>query len=126
MKKKTIEKLTFIEKKLADEKGDFVLFGLFLREGSPNRWDVVVSAPWLDESRRDSLNFMIKKIQPNLELQEWLMVAMVLILDPSQEFVKEINDEVSVEHGNVKITDYIFNGMGIERAYIITSKSDAA
>ncbi len=119
-----LDKFIFIEKELTDEKGDFVLFGLFLREGSPNKWDVVVSAPWLDESSIESLDFMIKRIQSKLELQEQLMMSAVLVLDPSQEFVKEMNEEVRVEHGNVKLMDYIFNGMGIERAHIITSKPD--
>ena len=126
MKRKMIEKLTDIEKKLADERGSFALFGVFLREGSPNRWEIVVSAPWLDEHSRESLEFIIKSIHPNFELQEWIMMATVILLDPSQEFVKEVNEEVNVEHGNVRIMGYEFNGMEIKRAHIITSKPDAA
>jgi hypothetical protein len=120
--KSYLGKLISIEEELSRDKGDFTLFGIFLRDGSPNRWDIVVSAPWLDENQNESLDFMVKKVQEKLELAELRFVAMVLILDPSQEFVQEMNDEVQVEHGNVKITDYIFNGMGIERAHIITSK----
>jgi hypothetical protein len=117
-----LQKLNALETELSHQKGDFVLFGVFLRDGSPDRWDVVVSAPWLDEDDNESLRFMVKQIQAKIELPELLLVATVLILDPSQEFVQEMNDEVRVEHGNVKITDYIFNGMSIERAHIITSK----
>ncbi len=61
-----LEKLIVVEKKLAAEQGDFVLFGIFLREYAPNnRWDIVVSAPWLDESSRESLDFIIKKFMQN-------------------------------------------------------------
>ena len=50
----------------------------------------------------------------------------MLILDPSQPFVKEMNCEFDVEHGDIEVTDYDFNGMVFEWAHIITSKGRGA
>lgn len=117
-----LRKFIALEKEISNEKEGFTLFGLFLREEAPNEWDIVVSAPWLNESSRESLEFMTKRIQAALDLRELLMVSTVLILDPSQNFVREVNNETDVEHGNVELSSFVFNGMAIERAYIITSK----
>ena len=60
------------------------------------------------------------------EREEFLMFAMVQLLEPHQPFVQEMNREFNVEHGNLEFTDYDFNGMVFERAHIITSKARQA
>ncbi|MBI1929769.1 hypothetical protein HYR99_36660 [Candidatus Poribacteria bacterium] len=121
--RKLIPKLISIEKEIAEKKGNFTLFGLFLREEDPHReWDLVISADWLDASTLESQRAIINEIQSQLERDEILALAIVLILDPSQPFVKEMNCEFEVEHGDLEFTDYDFNGMVFERAHIITSK----
>jgi len=127
MEKTTIEKFISLEKEMADEKGGFVLFGLFLREEAPNRWDVVISAPWFGENKNEPLNFIVQKFTSKLEEQELIMLSRIVLLDPSEEFVKEVVDSVdSVEHGNLELVNYVFYGMDMKRAHIITSKQDAA
>jgi hypothetical protein len=39
---------------IAAKKGDFTLFALFKRADGLGRWDLVVSAPWLEGSTRPS------------------------------------------------------------------------
>jgi len=84
--KKTIEKFISLEKEIADEKGDFVLFGIFLREEAPNRWDVVISAPWFGENKNESLNFIVQKFTSKLEEQELIMLSRIVLLDPARGF----------------------------------------
>jgi len=123
--RKLVPKLISIEKEIAKERGGFTLFGLFLREEDPHReWDLVISADWLDADDTESRRAMINEIQSKLEREEILALALVLILDPSQPFVKEMNCEFEVEHGDLEFTDYDFNGMVFERAHIITSKGE--
>jgi hypothetical protein len=122
MIRKLLPKLISIEKEIAEEKGSFTLFGIFLREGQPHKaWDLVISADWL-EARLESERVFIKEIQSRLEREEFLMFAMVPIFEPDHPFVKEMNSEFDVEHGDIEMTDYDFNGMVFERAHIITSK----
>ncbi len=122
MIRKLLPKLISIEKEIAEEKGSFRLFGIFLREEQPHReWDLVISAEWLD-TRLESQRVFIKEIQSRLEREEFLMFALVPIFAPDHPFVKEMNCEFEVEHGELEFTDYDFNGMVFERAHIITSK----
>jgi hypothetical protein len=46
--KQMIEKLASLERDVASEKGEFSLFGLFLREDAEGKWDLLASAPWLE------------------------------------------------------------------------------
>lgn len=122
MVRKLFQKLISIEEEIASEKGSFALFGLFLREDVHlKRWDLVISADWLDTSLESQRAF-IKSIQSQLERDEFLSLAMVLILEPSHPFVEEMNSKFDVGHGHIEFTDYVFNGMVFERVHIITSK----
>ena len=124
--KKIIEKFISLEKEVADERGNFVLFGLFLREDAPNRWDVVISAPWLGENKKEPLNFIVRKVTSKIEPQELVMLSGIVLLEPSEDFVKSVNSDIRVEHGNAEFVNYVFNGMAMKRAHIVTSKQDAA
>ena len=50
------EKFTRLESQIAQEKGDFTLFALFMREDVPDRWDLIVSAPWLGDDKRAAVD----------------------------------------------------------------------
>ena len=39
-----VEKLQNVEKNLSESKGQFELFALFLREDSPDKWDLLSAA----------------------------------------------------------------------------------
>ena len=41
-----VERFARLETQIAQEKGDFALFALFMREEVPDRWDLMVSASW--------------------------------------------------------------------------------
>ena len=42
-----------LEAEIAQKKGDFSLFALFLREDAPDRWDLLVSAPWASSNKQE-------------------------------------------------------------------------
>lgn len=46
-----VEDLLKIEKSLSAEKGAFSLFALFLREDAAGKWDLVISAPWVEADK---------------------------------------------------------------------------
>ena len=46
--KEVLNKLMSIEKESSAERGDYNLFALFLREDSSNKWDILVSADWIN------------------------------------------------------------------------------
>jgi hypothetical protein len=120
-----IEKFKLIEKEIAGERGDLSLFALFLREDS-DKWDVVVAAPWLSEHEKSDLDYLVKKVKEHFEIQEMLALSRIIVVSPSDEAVKSINDSYKVEHGMNEIEDSEFFGMPMEHAYIITSNQNAS
>jgi len=124
--KTIIEKFISIEKELADEKGSFVLFALFKREDALlDKQDVVISASWLGKNKKEALRFIVDKINSKLTPEEVINLTMVVLLEPTDNLVKNVNTAVNVEHGNVKMLNVTLNGIPIKHAHIITSKRPA-
>lgn len=124
--KKIIEKFISIEEELADEKGSFVLFALFEREDALlDKQDVVISASWLGENKKETLRFIVDKINSKLTSEELIRLSRVVLLEPTNDLVNDVNNTIYVEHGNVELVDYTFNGIPIKHARIITSKRPA-
>ena len=115
-------KLQQVERELSDSKGQFELFGLFLREDAPNKWDLLISADWARDKKKDSISLIVQEIKKVLSDQEMLMLSRLVILDKDDAAIKAIHDAMHVEHGLAEISDSNFYGMAIKRAYLITSQ----
>lgn len=59
-------KFAWLESEIARERGDFTLFALFMREDVPDRWDLIVSAPWFGEDRQAAVNYLVGQIKSRL------------------------------------------------------------
>ena len=94
-----IDKFVEIEREIAGEKGDFVLFAVLEREERPGRWDVVVAAPWFGEDKKSALNYIIRKIDSKLSREERETLSRVMLLDPSDAFVVTVNRDFRVAEG---------------------------
>ena len=122
--KEQAEKLQIVEKNLSESKGHFELFALFLREDSPDKWDLLISADWARADKKASINRIIKEIKKVLSDYEMLMLSRIIILDKDEEVVKAIHQAMKVEHGLAEITDTNFFGLSIKHAYLITSQKE--
>jgi len=118
------DKFVALEREIADERGEFTLFALFLREDVDNKWDVVVSAPWFGGEEKRELDYFANKIQSRLRPEELVMLSRIVLAEPNSEAVKTVNRAISVGHGKpvVEVLDSNFFGLQIKRAYIIASK----
>ena len=116
------EKLRQIEVDISARNGDFDLFALIEREDSFGKWDVIVSANWIDNQEKAIINTLASKISETLTEDEQLMLSRILILPPSDPFVQNLN-MIRVEHGTLKLSNNSFNGIVIKEAYLITSKA---
>ena len=125
MKKDTREKLALLEREVSDEKGEFSLFGLFLREDAQDeyKWDLLVSAPWLDADKKEGLTYLAKEIQERLEPDELLSISRIVVLERGDPILEAIQKAVNVKHGEVKVQDSNFFGVRITQACISTSSS---
>jgi hypothetical protein len=123
MKKETREKLASLEKDISAEKGEFSLFGLFLREDAKDedKWDILVAAPWLDADEKQGLEYLVKEIQKRLESDELLSISRVVILEKDNPILKAINKSVKAKHIEFEVEDSNFSGIQITHAFISTS-----
>ena len=120
-----VNKLLVLEREISSQRGDFALFALFLREDVPDKWDLVVAAPWFGADDRKTLDYLSQKIRSRLKPQELLTISRIVVVGPSDPSVKAIQRVLSVEHGAAEFKNCNFFGLQIKQAYIITSKRAA-
>jgi len=125
MKKETREKLALLEREVSDKKGEFSLFGLFLREDAQDedKWDLLVSALWLDDDKKEGLTYLAKEIQERLEPNEILTISRIVVLERGDPILEAIHKAVKVKHGEVEVKDSNFSGVQITQACISTSSA---
>ena len=110
-----------VERDLAKEKGPFSLLALFLREDAPNKWDLVVSAPWTERDKEAALRMISDKVAKVLEPPEVLAISRIVLVEPTSPAVEAINRAFPVEHSVVEVKDSTFFGLEIKHAHIFAS-----
>jgi len=120
--KELVQKLAPLERMVSQEKGDFSLFGLFLKEDTPDRWDLLVSAPWVEADKGAALRYLADAIRTHLTPEEARYLSRIVIIDSRNPALRAINRALGVEHGQAEVQDSVFFGLLIKHAYIITSK----
>lgn len=123
--KKFIEKMAALEQTISAVKGDFVLFALFLREDALDKWDLVVSAPWIEVNKKSALSYLANELRSHLRSQEMLTISRIILVDNNDPAMESIHKAISTEHSIAEIKDSNFFGLQIKHAYIITSKRHA-
>ena len=93
-----------LESRIAEEKGGFALFALFMREDAPDRWDLIVSAPWIGSDKRRAVDYFVEQIKARLGAQDLTWLARIVVVDPLSTFL----------------------GMPVKHAFIITSRRPPA
>ena len=124
--KDIVEKVTAIEKETSAERGEYDLFALFLREESSNKWDILVSAKWISESKEDALKYLAQRIQKSFTSSELLQISKIVIIEKNNPALPALQQAISVEHGSAEIKDSNFFGLQIKHGFLITSKSRQA
>lgn len=119
--KQFIDKFRHIEAKVSKKFGEFILFGLFLPEDAPNKWDLVVSATWLKRDNISTLKTISEFINNELG-DDIIKLSKVVVINPTDVFVKTINSIIQTKNVSVGFTNCDFNGLQIKQAYIITSQ----
>ncbi len=129
-----LERFIQLERNLAQEKGEFSLFALFLREdagagsgtsgysGYSTKWDLIAAAPWIEGGRREALSYVTKSIQRVFTPAELSQLSRIVLVDLANPEVAAINRAVRVRHGQAEIRDSNFFGLQIKHAYMITSQ----
>ena len=111
---------------MSTEKGPFNLFALFLREDSLNKWDLVVSAPWIKAHDKETYDYIAKHLRSKLLPEEPISISRVALLDEDNPELEKLYRDFSIEHGSFEIINNNFFSMLIKHGFIITSKRHPA
>ena len=111
-----------LESRVAHERGGFVLFALFMREVVPDRWDLIVAAPWAGNDKSGVVDYFVEQIKSQLGPQGLTRLARIIVADPQDPDVQALNRRIQTEHGGVEVRDIHFSGLPIKHGFIITSK----
>jgi hypothetical protein len=111
--KDLVRKIGSLVQPITDEKGDLSFFGLVLREDA-SVWDILVAAKWIDENRKQALDYLVSRVQYILTKQELLEIAGIILLQ-DEYFVghSKFIDETGWEE-----TDIDLYGVAVKKAYI--------
>ena len=120
---KLINKFVELERKISQEKGDFTLFALFLREDAPDKWDLVVAAPWIASDRSAAFYYITSQLQAKLNPEELTGLSRVTLIKQASPALDAINQTIRTNHRATEMKDSVFFGLPIRRAYIITSQN---
>jgi len=112
-------------RKIASEKGDFLLFGLFMRADARGTWDLVVSAPWLEAGTLQALEDFIQSLSESIGEEQLKQLARFVILDETDPGVNAVLSAVSVDDGEVRVQRPDFFDLEIEDALILRAKRAA-
>lgn len=116
-----VEHLLQVEKALSQEKGGFALFALFLREDAADKWDLVISAPWVESDKEAALRLISSKVRAVLSPTELMAVSRIVLVEPTSPAVAAINRAFHVEHSTVEVRNSNFFGLAIKHATIFAS-----
>ena len=116
-----VAKIQKLELEVEQEKGRFSLFGLVLRAGSEQRWDLVAAADWVGSSRQAALRYLSERVSHVLNSDELLKISRIVPMDARDDFVEEMHKLIVVKHGLREVDDNDVAGVEVERALIITS-----
>ena len=118
--KKIFEKLKKIEDEISKEKGDFSLFGLVLRD-SKDKYELAVSAPWLEDDKRKGLEFLAGKVISKLDRDELLLISRIVILEKGSPTLAAVFKAVTVKRGDAHIKNTYLSNLLVDEAFISTS-----
>lgn len=116
--------IKLLEEEISTEKGEFSLFALFRRAEAPDKYDLLVSAPWIEADKKQSLDYLVEKVRKQLTKGQLLSLSRIVLLEKDNPILKSINKAIKVKHGSVEVKDSSFSGIQISQACISTSSAN--
>jgi hypothetical protein len=115
-------KLRKAMRQIAAKKGDFTLFGLFMRADAPGTWDLVVSAPWLEGGKLKALREFTELLSKSIGEQSLRQFSRIVTLNQRDPALTAVVSAFSVDDGELRVQHSNLFGLEIEEAIIIRAK----
>lgn len=115
-----VEKFKQILQEIVKSKGPVGIFAVMMMDDLTDKWSVLVSAPWADESNsKEAFKFIFGLLLKHLDDEERNSIARIGILDKEEHLAKLLLErKKDSEINNEKV-----NGNMIHYGYILESNS---
>jgi hypothetical protein len=117
-----LDKLTELKHEIESERGEFVFLALLLRDGAPDRWDLVASAPWVRSRFGADLRYITDKVVAHLPKAELIYLSRVVLLNTTDPKLEAVLRSYQVEDDLLEVRDAVLFGLSISRGYIFRAK----
>ncbi len=71
------------------------------------------------------LKYIIDEIKSELSQEEIMTLSRVILLEPANQFILDVNESVHTDHEEKTVTHMAFGMIPVKRGYVITSKRNA-
>lgn len=122
-----IDKFKLVLDSLEKEHGEVTLFALFLREDAFEKWDVVVSAKWLNPESQDSYSLVNSEIQKFIKNGNLIKLSRIVIISSNNPLLKVLQTfmngkgQVQIQNSQILSDTLSFN---IKSAYLLKCVKD--
>jgi hypothetical protein len=120
-----VTKLQSVEDEVTRERGGILFFGLLKTAELPDKWDLVISARWVTESKLSDLRYLAEKLRARLTPDEMISLARIVLLEPKDTILLARGGLLDLRPGALQLIHVSINEMTVTHAYIITSDGAA-
>lgn len=120
-----VNRLGTVARRIAKDRGPWLLFGLFSEGGSPETWNLVVSADWMSREKAKARKYVAERVQAALSKEELANIGGVFVVEPTNPMVEALR-HIRVVGDDAELTDCYIGGLYVEKAYVIASDSQWA
>lgn len=107
---------------IAERKGPFSLFGLFMPSEMPGRWELVVAAPWLEAGKLKSVGELIELLEDLIGEQDVRNLARVVTLKGNSPEIRQELAALNIEGAEERFYNTTLFGKAVDEAVILKAK----
>jgi hypothetical protein len=111
---------------ISAKKGDFTLFALFMRSDAPGTWDLVVSAPWLEDGKLKATSELVELLSDCVGEAELHYFSRIATVGQDHPAVKFILENLPADDGELRVKSTDLFGLDIDEAVIFRAKKPSA
>ncbi len=100
--KEITEKIKDIIKDLESTHNPLLICALFLREDDLEKWDIIISASWLNPTEMESYRNISKKLQESLSDAELVQFSRIVLLNAEDPVVSYLQNLETISNGSFK------------------------
>jgi hypothetical protein len=121
--RKLLYALQKLELEISAKKGPLTLFGVFRRESSVRTWDLILSAPWMDDHDLPYLRRFAKMLAGEVGSAGMSMLSRLDGLHTKDPFVVAVRRVIPpLKHGCAMLQKGEYGGVEFSMGFVITSK----